>query len=120
MSNQLDLGFDAEFKEKARQARFAKQRNDWKICWDWDGPEVGQPLEVGSCCVKDVCGVRSFWYMAPCIAENQLSPDKWLVRVQYYDTDPEHCRRHNGIKLILETDEIWPPVRHLTNHRCTV
>lgn len=111
-SNQPDM-FAEEFKDRQREKRFAAQRKAWRMCWDWPGPKVGGRLEVGEPCVKDVDGNVSYWYCAPCIALEQLGPDKWLVIVDYDAGAPEHCRVQNGTKLVLETDEIWAPTKQL-------
>ena len=92
------------------QARREKQRRSWQLCWGWEGPKPGEPLQVNSLCAQELDGEMSFWYCAPCIAEKEIEPDKWIVRVEYPETAAEWLRERNGTKLILDVADIWPLV----------
>lgn len=105
-------------EEQSLQKKREDTRHLWKICWDWDGPKVGEPLEVGATCVKMLGESElSYWYCAPCIADEEVEPGIWIVTVCYPETAPEHCRAWNGTKLILDVADIWAPVWVLAHRR---
>lgn len=112
---QLDAQIKRDKELSIIQKERESQRKSWKMCWDWDGPKVGEPLEVSSTCVR-VLGEegKSYWYCAPCIAEKEIEPDIWIARLEYSDEAPKHCRDLNGTKLLLDVADIWPPVRILS------
>jgi len=103
-SLQLDL-FAPPPKDPA-----AERRHLWKLCWDWEGPQVGGRCQVDSVTARNEThgGIR-FHYMAPCeiIAQDG---DEYLCRIDYA---PDcHCADiYNGQILRLGILEIWPPVR---------
>jgi len=112
------LVFDFNEREEFRREEIAKKKHSWKICWDWDGPKVGEPLEVGIPCVTEFeSGEKRFHYCEPCIAEEEIEPDIWIVRIEFPESAPEYCKMKNGTKLKLSAEEIWAPVGYLSQKR---
>ena len=108
----LDI-MDRQLQEKEKAKRYVEQKRMWQLCWQWDGPKIGEPLEVDSVCAKNIKGETAFYYCAPCIAEKEIEPGKWIARIEYSDDAPEHCQEMNGEKLVLEITDIWAPVNYL-------
>lgn len=118
MIEQLGFGFlpSVTTREQIELKKLRDQtRKYWKDVFNWDGPKVGEYLQVGSCCVRKLGDDDlSYWYCAPCIAEEEIEPEVWIVRVEYRESDPEHCKALNGTKLILPIEDIWPCTLQLT------
>ena len=108
MSEQLEL-----LSELDEEEAIADIINDWWICWQWSGPEVGKPLTVGVCCPE--CG--GYWYCTRCIAIKKVDEAHWLYRVEYLPDAPQHCLDKNGTMLNLHLTEIWPPTDDLRAER---
>lgn len=116
---QIDFEFipiyDQDRKNANRQKRIEEHKRAWEYCWDWPGPKIGEPLQVGACIVSNASGIPGYYYCARCIAEQEINPETWLVRIEY----PERVgkwmiERYNGIHLILDILEIWAPVDDLS------
>ncbi len=110
MSIQLDL-FAPPPKDPVQE-----HRRMWKLCWDWEGPEIGGRCEVNNCIVRnETHGDSRYHYMAPCEIIAQDGED-WLCRIDY---QPEcWCAAiYNGQILRLGVMDIWPPVHHLIAQR---
>ena len=93
-----------------------EHRRMWKLCWDWEGPEIGGRCQVSGCMAFNVThGRTSYHASAPCEIIAQDGED-WLCRIDYW---PESwCAAvYNGQILRLGVMDIWPPVRDLILHR---
>ena len=81
----------------------------WRVCWDWDGPEVGNLCEVGDCVAERADGAGLLYcYMEQCRVLEAMPDDRWLVEIEMHAGWAK-----NGTRLILGKSEIWPPTRAL-------
>lgn len=112
MDNQLSFdfltGIDAQKELDNLQAMRASKREEWRKIFGWEGPKPGKPLRVDSPCAKELDGEYSYWYCVPCIAEKEIEPDIWIVRVEYSEPTTGWLKELNGTKLILDVKDMGP------------
>ena len=83
---------------------------------EWKGPAVADDLSGRCNCgsttaFSEKFGQRVYQYQTPCrILEILEDGNRFRVAVEYGDDAPLHCRDENGDILILDLEEIWPPV----------
>jgi len=80
----------------------------WKVCWNWDGPEVGGYCQVNRITAERADGAGDIYaYMLRCRILEQLPDGRYLVEV-----DTPRITWMAG-RLILDRDNIWPSVKDL-------
>lgn len=93
------------------------RRDFWRICWDWDGPEVGGFCEVGSICGELADGSGTLYcYMEQCRVLEALPDGRWLVEIAMGEVWGKPWSK-DGTRLVLAEDEIWAPTRMLRKER---
>jgi hypothetical protein len=103
MNKQLDL-----FAEPPKPPEFY-----WRICWDWDGPEIGGFCDVNPIIARRADGSGSIYcYGEQCRILEALPSDEWLVEIAMGEVWGKPWYK-DGTRLILAKNDIWPPTRQL-------
>jgi hypothetical protein len=97
------------------------ERWPWTGTWDWE-PSVGGICEVHRPIVPLADGSgEQYAYMERCVILEMLPNDVFIVEVRMSQTDwrwkdqaPDTF--HEGLKLRLGRDEIWPRYQDLQDH----
>lgn len=121
---QMDFVFVEEIRQQRidsnRQKVIADHVASWGYCWGWTGPEVGQPCEihtVGTLLADpspdQFKGSKTIYaYMERCILLDHRNDGTWLAEIAMGEIRgvPWH---KDGIRVILEITDIWPPTRDI-------
>lgn len=97
--------------------RVNEHTRSMRICWpDWEGPRVEDSVhgrcQVNSgCCHSITHGGDRYHYMAP-VKITEIRPDGSGIGFIDYPADC-HCSDMNGEQVLLQPDEIWPPVQEM-------
>lgn len=85
----------------------------WRICWGWDGPEVGGYCEVNEITAERADGSGDVYcYGELCRILEALPGGRWLVEIAMGEFHGKPWAK-DGMRLILPKSNIWPPVRML-------
>lgn len=100
-------------QDERRAQRIAGHHRAWTACWpEWDGPEVGGLCEVSQCVATKEDGAMTYAYMQQCRLLNLREDGTWLAVIEMDDIDGKPWSK-NGVRLILEDTDIWPPTRQI-------
>lgn len=114
------------FDEIDQKDRIDELKRLWRICWNWQGPKVGehiQCLNVAAKLKEPYLGsdgkyrYRSYTSSTPMKIIEELPGERFICAVEYEPDAPEHCLQQNGKEYILEILDIWPDVKKLSNGR---
>lgn len=115
--DQLGFGFEADEQAKKKREAIEQHKHLWRICWDWDGPEVGGYCEVHNITAQLETPAEDgrtsiYAYMERCRILEQLDDDHWLCVI---DMGIVHGKPwpDDGTRVILDTLNIWPSTRDL-------
>jgi hypothetical protein len=88
----------------------------WEICWGWEGPEIGGYCEVNNLLAKEESGNVAYHYCETCKILDRLSDGNYLVIIAE-EAVTGRPFINDGTKLILPKENIWPPVKVLSEIR---
>lgn len=99
---------------KARAERIEDQINDWQVCWDWKGPEVGGLITFANLIACDTNGQTYYVYTERAQVLELYADDQ---RALVLWTDKVHQGKPRPHRFLLDFDEIWPDIGPLIEAR---
>jgi hypothetical protein len=116
------------FEKNKDRLRIQRHIESMRLCWpEWEGPRVEDSVHgrcsVHPCCCFSITQNTVTYHSSAPVKITEIRPDGSVIGFIDYIPDPDDpdqsqgvnmcARNYNGEVVLLQPDEIWPPVTDL-------